>query len=242
MSKQKKNKSRATLVMALPLAVAGLTFGNQTAQALPLAAGITQQQDAVNHPISKAEKINPTTVEITYADGKRLTMDFYGENIFRLFRDDKGGIVRDPQATPPATILANSARRATMGVDVQTDNATIQIATDKICVSLDKRNGLMTVTNKRTGKAVIESVAPVAFDKNGTTLTFKARDNEYFYGGGVQNGRFSHKGKAIAIENTNNWVVLPHRLLSIGVRRATVCCGIRSSLAAMTSVQPKQAR
>lgn len=206
MSKQKKNKSRATLVMALPLAVAGLTFGNQTAQALPLAAGITQQQDAVNHPISKAEKINPTTVEITYADGKRLTMDFYGENIFRLFRDDKGGIVRDPQATPPATILANSARRATMGVDVQTDNATIQIATDKICVSLDKRNGLMTVTNKRTGKAVIESVAPVAFDKNGTTLTFKARDNEYFYGGGVQNGRFSHKGKAIAIENTNNWV------------------------------------
>lgn len=84
MSKQKKNKSRATLVMALPLAVAGLTFGNQTAQALPLAAGITQQQDAVNHPISKAEKINPTTVEITYADGKRLTMDFYGENIFRL--------------------------------------------------------------------------------------------------------------------------------------------------------------
>lgn len=118
MSKQKKNKSRATLVMALPLAVAGLTFGNQTAQALPLAAGITQQQDAVNHPISKAEKINPTTVEITYADGKRLTMDFYGENIFRLFRDDKGGIVRDPQATPPATILANSARRATMGVSV----------------------------------------------------------------------------------------------------------------------------
>ncbi|MDR2804482.1 MAG: DUF5110 domain-containing protein, partial [Dysgonamonadaceae bacterium] len=28
---------------------------------------------------------------------------------------------------------------------------------------------------------------------------------EYFYGGGVQNGRFSHKGQAIAIENQNSW-------------------------------------
>jgi hypothetical protein len=30
-------------------------------------------------------------------------------------------------------------------------------------------------------------------------------NNEYFYGGGVQNGRFSHKGKIIAIENQNSW-------------------------------------
>ncbi|MBQ0049700.1 MAG: DUF5110 domain-containing protein, partial [Bacteroidales bacterium] len=29
---------------------------------------------------------------------------------------------------------------------------------------------------------------------------------EYFFGGGCQNGRFSHKDKIIAIENTNNWV------------------------------------
>ena len=33
----------------------------------------------------------------------------------------------------------------------------------------------------------------------------KENPKEYFYGGGVQNGRFSHKGKAIAIENQNSW-------------------------------------
>ena len=33
----------------------------------------------------------------------------------------------------------------------------------------------------------------------------KENPGEYFYGGGVQNGRFSHKGKAIAIENQNSW-------------------------------------
>src|SRR5690606_19148970 len=31
------------------------------------------------------------------------------------------------------------------------------------------------------------------------------QDDEYFFGGGVQNGRFTHKGKAILIENTNSW-------------------------------------
>ncbi len=43
-------------------------------------------------------------------------------------------------------------------------------------------------------------------DKNKVSLSLKENAGEYFYGGGVQNGRFSHKGKAIAIENTNNWV------------------------------------
>ena len=37
------------------------------------------------------------------------------------------------------------------------------------------------------------------------TLTLKENPQEYFYGGGVQNGRFSHKGKAISIENQNSW-------------------------------------
>lgn len=33
----------------------------------------------------------------------------------------------------------------------------------------------------------------------------KENPQEYFYGGGVQNGRFSHKGKVISIENQNSW-------------------------------------
>ena len=64
----------------------------------------------------------------------------------------------------------------------------------------------MNVKNLETGETVIEEAAPVAFESDKTTLTFRAHTNEYFYGGGVQNGRFSHKGKIIAIENTNNWV------------------------------------
>lgn len=202
-SKRLHHGKYATIVMAFPLAVAGMTVAAPSAQALPLLTGITQTTTA---QITKAEKLNNTTIELTYADGKMLTVDFYGENIFRLFRDDNGGIVRDPQATPPARILVGSARRSPMGVDLATTDCTVSINTAKVALTFDRNTGLLTVINKTTGETVLQSVEPVKFDKSSTTLTFRAQPGEYFYGGGVQNGRFSHKGKSIAIENTNNWV------------------------------------
>ena len=46
-------------------------------------------------------------------------------------------------------------------------------------------------------------------DDNGgrarTVLTLTESPDEYFYGGGVQNGRFSHKGRVINIVNENSW-------------------------------------
>ena len=214
---QKRSALRAPLTMALPLAIAGLTVSPAGLHALPLASGLVDNATyfaasaaasttSAQSPIKSAAKINPTTVELTYADGKQLTIDFYGDNIFRLFRDDNGGVVRDPQATPAAKILVDDARRAPMAVDLRQNDKAITVATQRISVSFDKQTGLMNVINTQSGETVVESLLPVSFDKTSTTLTFKARTGEYFYGGGVQNGRFSHKGKSIAIENTNNWV------------------------------------
>ena len=53
-------------------------------------------------------RINPAAVEIIYGNGCRLTVDFYGANIFRLFRDDAGGVLRDPEAEPEAPIAAEA--------------------------------------------------------------------------------------------------------------------------------------
>lgn len=214
---QKRSALHAPLAMALPLAIAGLTVSPAGLHALPLASGLVDNAayfaasaaastTSAQNPIKSAAKINPTTVELTYADGKQLTIDFYGDNIFRLFRDDNGGVVRDPQATPAAKILVDDARRAPMAVDLRQNDKAITVATQRISVSFDKQTGLMNVINTQSGETVVESLLPVSFDKTSTTLTFKARTGEYFYGGGVQNGRFSHKGKSIAIENTNNWV------------------------------------
>ncbi|HBA31336.1 MAG TPA: hypothetical protein DCZ45_12245, partial [Parabacteroides goldsteinii] len=85
------------------------------------------------------------------------------------------------------------------------DNKTISISTKEIRLELDKSTSLLKVTNLATDKVVLEEVKPVLYDKGKTILTLKENPGEYFYGGGVQNGRFSHKGKAIAIENQNSW-------------------------------------
>ncbi len=44
-----------------------------------------QKKDALLNKIEGAEQINPTTVQLIFTDKHRLTIDFYGENIFRAF-------------------------------------------------------------------------------------------------------------------------------------------------------------
>ena len=113
------------------------------------------------------------------SNGKHLTVNFYGENIFRLFRDDNGGIIRDPQATPPAQTLVNSPRRATGTVELKNTGQKSDGQHQKLTLSFDCQTGLMTLTNKLNGQTVAESVQPVSFDKDGTTLVLKAQPNEY---------------------------------------------------------------
>lgn len=155
--------------------------------------------------IKSVSRINPTTVEIVNDNGNRMTVEFYGNNIFRLFRDDKGGTVRPPKATPPAQILVDNPRRAVEKIAIKDEGDEVIISTNKVAINLNKKSELMTITNLETGKKVVEQITPITFDNGTTSLGLKENPTEYFYGGGVQNGRFSHKGRVIAIENQNSW-------------------------------------
>ena len=59
---------------------------------------------------------------------------------------------------------------------------------------------------KNGGDIVLEETEALSLGRSSTVQTLAAADNEYFYGGGTQNGRFAHKGDTIQIANTNNWV------------------------------------
>ena len=183
---------------------AGVTLAGLESGAPPLGA-----RHEVVQPVAttlRVQQINPTTVEVFFQDNKCIVFDFYGDNIFRMFRDDQGGILRSPSATPPAQILADQPRAKSVNVQATTEGNAAIIQSGKVTIRIDGTSRLMTVTENETGKVLLEEYAPVAFGKGKATLTLKIHEGEYFYGGGVQNGRFSHKGKSIAIENTNNWV------------------------------------
>ena len=155
--------------------------------------------------ISSASVLNPSAVEVVFSNHQRMTLDFYGENIFRMFQDNMGGIVRDPQASPEARILVDRPRKEVGELSLTDKDGVITVSTARIQVELDKQTSLFKITDKIRQKVVVESVRPVDFMEKQVCMSLKEHDNEYFYGGGVQNGRFSHKGKSIRIVNTNQW-------------------------------------
>lgn len=196
-----KSKQRNAVFFALALFLLFSYSSAHGTQRIENAGVVTQQ----NQTIISAEKINPTTIEVLLSDHQRVTFDFYGENIFRVFRDNSGGIIRDPEAKPEAKILVDNPRRPISRLDLKEDGQQILITTNKICIQLDKNTLLQKVVNLETNTVVVEEIEPAFFEKDKVNLTLKENPLEYFYGGGVQNGRFSHKGKEIAIENQNSW-------------------------------------
>ncbi|MDE6229772.1 MAG: alpha-xylosidase, partial [Muribaculaceae bacterium] len=162
--------------------------------ALPAAADVSVR---MSDSTSVAVKLEGDSVE--------TVIDFYGPNVFRLFRDPSGGAVRNPQATPPAQILVDSPRLNPGQVTVNQDANGLVISSSRVDLKLDPVSGKFSVVDRATGRTVIEALEPVEISPKATTLKLKENPGEYFYGGGVQNGRFSHKGKAIDIVNTNSW-------------------------------------
>ena len=108
--------------------------------------------------ITSARKINPTTVEILLPNNQRMSFDFYGENIFRVFQDNSGRIIRDPQAKPEAQILVDNPRKALSKLELEENNDFVFLTTEKIKVQLDKKTSLLKVINLLTNTVVVEEL------------------------------------------------------------------------------------
>ena len=160
---------------------------------------------ATANDVTGIRRINNTTAEVTLSDGHTLTVDFYGPSIFRLFQDNSGGIVRDPEASPEAKILTNNPRRDVGKLTVSSDDQKVSVSTANVRVDFAKKGALVSVTDLRRQQTVVSQTEPTLFERGKTTLTLSQQPNEWFYGGGVQNGRFSHRGEKIDIVNTNSW-------------------------------------
>lgn len=193
----------------LKLALAAIAFLSLSSQGFAnTSCGEVNQALSVQRQalqVTGIVQINPTTVEVRFADNQRMTLDFYGENVFRMFQDNTGGILRDPEAKPEARILVDNPRRSVSKLTVKDTGDEMSVSTKAMKVAFNAQTGLMQVVNLETGAIVMEEARPTQFEKTEVTLTLKESPDEYFYGGGVQNGRFSHKGRTIAIENQNSW-------------------------------------
>lgn len=193
-----------------------MSVGNALAVAisLPMIANATNETPSIAPITTQAAqtgdvqiiRINSTTVEIVFANQRRVAVDFYGDNIFRIFEDHNDGVMRDPEAKPAARILVDNPRTKVNDLKVTNQDGEVILSTAKARVIFNKTTGLFKIENLENGKTVVTQKAPSLFTPEKVTLNLQEQPDEYFFGGGVQNGRFSHKGEKIEIVNTNNWV------------------------------------
>jgi len=195
-----RNKRKLFWALGLPLFFSTASFAINSAG---ISTVQVQQIDSIQ--VQSVQKLNNSTVQIKFNNNQIMLMDFYADNIFRLFQDNNSGVVRDPQATPSAQILVDNPRKTVHNLGIQEQSDSWLISSKDIALEINKTTRLFKIFNVKNKQLVTESIAPVDFNKKKVTLELREGPSEYFYGGGVQNGRFSHKGKSIAIENTNNW-------------------------------------
>ncbi len=189
--------------MAIPSAAANRMMTNRAG--ITSAMGVEQSSPA-RALVTGARMLNDHTAVFTLATNQQITVDFYAPNIFRLYQDSIGLPMHNPQAKPQADILVAQPRRPVGAVDLKVQGDSYLLTTSSLQVALSKQQGTIALTDLRTRQVVARTLSAPVIEKDKVKLQLTCRPDEYFYGGGVQNGRFSHKGKKIAIENTNNWV------------------------------------
>ena len=105
-------------------------------------------------------KVDGTTVEVTMPDSTCRVLDFYGDDIVRVFQDPQGGEMRDPVATPHAQILVDNPRRDVTRLTLKERAGKTVMTTPRIKVVVDKATGLMSVTDRATKRVVFEETTP----------------------------------------------------------------------------------
>ena len=151
------------------VSAAMLVAGSAPLQAF--AANSSEEKAVVNAVV----QINPTTVEVRLNDGGKVTLDFYGENIFRMFRDINGGVMRDPVATPEAKILVGNPRKNVGALNVKENEKSYTISTEKVEITICKKSGAIKTKNLVTGEIAFEETEPVIFKNAKTTITLSSR-------------------------------------------------------------------
>ena len=79
------------------------------------------------------------------------------------------------------------------------------LKTDKYLAKLDLAKTRLEIFNSQGEKVFFEDGLPLKNEKGHLGLKLSSQPNEYFFGGGTQNGFVNLKGKKIQIENQNMW-------------------------------------
>ncbi|MGT2826632.1 sialidase domain-containing protein, partial [Streptococcus himalayensis] len=155
---------------------------------------------------------NPNIFDVTYETGQKGRVSFYGDHVVRYHvvpgNDEFLEVAPPSRPDRPAEILVKKITdyASTTTPSLIVNNGNYELSNNAIALFLDKMKSTLKIVDKKTGKTVVEEAAPLDLRSASATQVLKAGTDSEYFGGGTQNGRFTHKGQKIDIVNTNNWV------------------------------------
>ncbi|WP_328989103.1 NPCBM/NEW2 domain-containing protein [Kribbella sp. NBC_01245] len=139
----------------------------------------------------------------------KVRVNFLKDDVFRIWLAPDGNFT-DPASTPPE--------------DPQAPSSTIVIKKDyakPLTSWLDKggyyslrtkaielraaKSPLRFSLHRADGSLVWAETAPLSWSNDSASQSLSRGANEQFFGGGMQNGRFSHRGQTIEVARNFNW-------------------------------------
>ena len=118
------------------------------------------------------------------------------------FTDPANDDPSDPDA-PDADIVVK--RDYPGGKSTLTEDSTAYTISTSAAQLTVTRSPLTLTMSRPNGTVLWRETAPLAWDASGTTQSLAQGSSEQFFGGGMQNGRFSHRGERITISRDYNW-------------------------------------
>ena len=125
-----------------PLAVSVGLFLSSVAAIAQTTTPVVQKEVKQKLTIVSAKKVSDTRIDLALSENRKMSLDFYGSNIFRLFRDDQGGDFRQPIAKPQAQILVDQPRKDVKKMELTEADGKVVILTDTVRVEFDKSTSL----------------------------------------------------------------------------------------------------
>ncbi|XP_068624043.1 alpha-glucosidase 2-like [Battus philenor] len=150
---------------------------------------------------------------ISYKTGEKAKLYVVNSHVFRYFMSPNGEFLDYPIPNNPNDIAKITTKDVEEYDKKMFKESNLKVFEDyylidihKVQVKFNKIKGTISILDKRTNKEVLKESYPLSYNECESIQTLHQHTDEYFFGGGMQNGRFTHKGSAIHIINSNNWV------------------------------------
>lgn len=151
--------------------------------------------------------------ELEYATGEAAKLYILNNHVFRFYMSPSRTFLEYPVPINPedtakinSKTVADYGSKAFQNSTASFDMSSYVVDTGKVQICFDMKTSKVTIKDKRNNKDVLIESEPLSYNDNKSTQTLLQREDEYFFGGGMQNGRFTHKSKVINIVNSNIWV------------------------------------